>query len=155
MEWSSATVQSTSGSGDPEPLQVMTAFSPSRTVRFTWLTLISGRSRGDKKKHRCGAEFPTASHRKCVGPRSHQAVFQINLQHPEMRQQHGLALPGKGGVLETGENVDTGDVPAEHTLSSALNPKVAVQFWPLFLSHNPHSHLSAPTEAAHEGSDLG
>lgn len=48
MEWSSATVQSTSGSGDPEPLQVMTAFSPSRTVRFTWLTLISGRSRGAK-----------------------------------------------------------------------------------------------------------
>lgn len=50
MEWRSATVQSTSGSGEPEPLQVMTAFSPSRTVRFTWLTLISGRSR--RSRHR-------------------------------------------------------------------------------------------------------
>lgn len=40
------TIQSTSGRGDPEPLQVMTALSPSRTVKLTWLTLISGRSGG-------------------------------------------------------------------------------------------------------------
>lgn len=53
------------------------------------------------------------------------------------------------------ENVDTGDVPAEQTLSSALNQKVAVQFWPVFLPHNPHTHVSTPTEAAHEGSHLG
>lgn len=60
MECRSATVQSTSGSGDPEPLQVMTAFSPSRTVRFTWLTLISGRSgRADIEVLRCGAVFAT------------------------------------------------------------------------------------------------
>lgn len=72
-----------------------------------------------------------------------------------MRQQHGLALPRKQGVLETGGNVHTGDVPAEQILSSALNPTLAVQFWSLFLSHNPHSHLSTPTEAAHEGSHLG
>lgn len=72
-----------------------------------------------------------------------------------MRQQNGLALPRKGGVLETGDDVDTGDVPDEQTLSSALNPKVAAQFWPLFLSHNPQTHLCTPTEAAHEGSQLG
>lgn len=72
-----------------------------------------------------------------------------------MRQQNGFALPRKGGLLETGENVDTGEAPAEQTLSAALNPKVAVQFWPPFLSHNSHTHLSTPTEAAHEGSHLG
>lgn len=72
-----------------------------------------------------------------------------------MRQQHGLALPRKGGVLETGEHVHTGDVPAEQTLPPSLNPKVTVRFWPPFLSHNPHPHLSTPTEAAHEGSHLG
>lgn len=60
MECRSATVQSTSGSGDPEPLQVMTAFSPSLTVRFTWLTLISGRSgRADIEILRCRAALAT------------------------------------------------------------------------------------------------
>lgn len=44
MDCSPVTIQSTSGKGDPEPLQVITALSPSRTVRLTWLTLISGRS---------------------------------------------------------------------------------------------------------------
>lgn len=162
MEWSSATVQSTSGSGDPEPLQVMTAFSPSRTVRFTWLTLISGRSRGAKKTAQVWGRIFYSQPQEVCGLRCHRAAFQISLQHPEMssmRQQNGLALlrkgPRKGGVLETGENLDTGDIVAEQTLSSASNSKAAVQFWPLFLSHNPHTHLSTPTEAAHEGSHLG
>lgn len=53
------------------------------------------------------------------------------------------------------EHVHAGDVPAEQTLPPSLNPKVAVQFWPPFLSQNPHPHLSTPTEAAHEGSHLG
>ena len=46
------TIQSTSGRGEPDPLQVITAFSPSHTVKLTWLTLISGKSGDAKSKHK-------------------------------------------------------------------------------------------------------
>lgn len=61
MDCSPVTIQSTSGRGDPDPLQVMTALSPSRTVRLTWLTLISGRSGrsgGDKRNEKTDSSSP-------------------------------------------------------------------------------------------------
>lgn len=129
MEWRSATVQSTSGSGEPEPLQVMTAFSPSRTVRFTWLTLISGRSRrADTEVLRCGAVFAAASCRTCTcGPKSCQAACQLSPQHlaiSSRRQWHGILLPREGGSRETGNIGNSEETPAEQTLPSDSNPKV-------------------------------
>lgn len=60
MDCSPVTIQSTSGRGDPEPLQVTTALSPSRTVRLTWLTLISGRSgREDRVGEKTGKHLLT------------------------------------------------------------------------------------------------
>lgn len=109
MEWRSATVQSTSGSGEPEPLQVMTAFSPSRTVRFTWLTLISGRSR--RARHQgtqvwssfCYSQPQGHAH----GPRSNQAVSQISLQQPGISTQEATAWPcptkGRSGLGDKGK----------------------------------------------------
>ena len=44
MECSPLTGQSTSGTGDPEPLQVMVTVPPSTNVRLLWVTLISGKS---------------------------------------------------------------------------------------------------------------
>ncbi|MED6265553.1 hypothetical protein CHARACLAT_026690 [Characodon lateralis] len=43
MECRPPTVQSTSGSGDPDPLQLTVTFSPSVTNTLLWLTLISVR----------------------------------------------------------------------------------------------------------------
>ena len=50
MEWRSMTVQSTSGRGDPDPLQVMVTLSPSTTVRLKCVTLMSGRSERQREK---------------------------------------------------------------------------------------------------------
>lgn len=44
MECRPLTVQSTSGSGDPDPLQLTVTLSPSITKTLLWLTLISGKS---------------------------------------------------------------------------------------------------------------
>lgn len=46
MEFNWPTVQSTSGSGNPVPLQLTVTLSPSLTRTLLWLTLISGKSGG-------------------------------------------------------------------------------------------------------------
>lgn len=50
IEWSPFTVQSTSGNGEPEPLQLTVMLSPSITVRLLWVTLISGRSAFERRQ---------------------------------------------------------------------------------------------------------
>lgn len=56
--------------------------------------------------------------------------------------------------METRESMHTGDLPAEQTLPSHLNPNVGVQRWLPYPSLK-NLFFSAPTEAALKDSHLG
>lgn len=83
MECKPVTGQSTSGNGEPEPLQIAVTWSPSTTVRLLWLTLISGRSeKGIQRRRKRKICYPMFLLLKvCI----HQSCF-----HPFHKTHHHL-----------------------------------------------------------------
>lgn len=83
MECKPVTGQSTSGNGEPEPLQIAVTWSPSTTVRLLWLTLISGRSeKGIQRRRKRKICYPMFLLLKvCI----HQSRF-----HPFHKTHHNL-----------------------------------------------------------------
>ena len=85
MEFRPLTVQSTSGSGDPDPLQLTVALSPSITSTLLWLTLISGKSANTQTHTR------TDKHTLNVTGMSHQQEIILQSLQPLSDSTHSFS----------------------------------------------------------------